>query len=386
VIVSRGYEYELFDQTITVTAGQTTEVTADLARTVDSTGFMCADFHIHSFMSADSNDPVELKVRSAIADGLEIPVSSEHEWVIDFQPTVEALGLSSWAFGAPSEELTTFTWGHFGVVPLLPRPDQPNNGAVDWVGKNPSETFATVQALPEDPVLVVNHPSGGGFGAYFSQAGFDSDTGTGKNATLWSEDFDAVEVFNDGSLDDHRDEAVKDWFALLTAGKNVWAVGSSDSHHVRGSPVGYPRTCMYFGFDDPTQLTVNTIRDALASGKSTINGGLYMTVEGPGAQGPGETISGAGASATFTITVQAPSWVDATTLETIVNGVTLETVPLAPLGSGPGKMFVNTVNVPVDAGAARTWVVFHAKGDGDLAPVHPGRQPFAASNPVFLTP
>ena len=29
-------------------------------------------------------------------------------------------------------------------------------------------------------------------------------------------------------------------------------------------------------------------------------------------------------------------------------------------------------------------VAFHAKDLGDLAPLHPGRRPFAFSNPVFL--
>src|SRR5690606_34545259 len=89
VVVSRGYEYEILDQTVTVTAGQTVDVTATLEQSVDTTGVMCADFHIHSAMSADSNDAVITKVKSAIADGLDIPVSSEHEWVIDFQPVIE---------------------------------------------------------------------------------------------------------------------------------------------------------------------------------------------------------------------------------------------------------------------------------------------------------
>lgn len=386
VVVSRGYEYEIVDQTLVVNAGQTVDLPAVLERSVDTTGFMCADFHIHSFLSVDSNDSVDAKVRSAIADGLEIPVSSEHEWVIDFQPVVEQLGMQSWAFGMPSEELTTFTWGHFGVVPLLPRPGEVNNGAIDWVGKMPADVFGMVQALPEDPVLIVNHPSGGDFGSYFSQSGFDHETGTGNKPDLWSENFDAVEVFNSSSLDENRTGSVRDWFGLLNAGKTAWAVGSSDSHHIRTSPVGYPRTCMDLGGDDPAALSANQVRDALASGKLTISGGLYMTVSGPGGVGPGETVSGAGASEDFTVTVQAPSWVDATTLEVIVNGETVATEPLAPFGSGTAKSFVNSVSIPVDASKARNWVVFHAKGDAPLDPVHPGRDPFAVSSPIFLVP
>ncbi len=381
VVVSHGGEWEISDTTVTVNAGETAQIAASLEHSVDSTGIMCADFHIHSQQSADSHDPIVEKVKSAIADGLEIPVSSEHEWVVDFGPVVESLGMTDWAFGMPSEELTTFSWGHFGVVPLLPKPDQVNNGAVEWVGLEPPQMFDNVQNLPEDPVFIINHPSGGGFGAYFSSARFDRETGEGQKTELWSTNFDAIEVFNSSSLDENRDKSVADWFALLNHGHTFWAVGSSDSHKIRSSPVGYPRTCIDFGYDDPKQLTINTVRDAVASGNMTISGGLLMTVVGPGGAKPGETISET--SADFTVTVQAPSWYDATTLEVIVNGVTVDEQALLPMGSGTGHRYVNVVHVDFDANAGRSWVVFHAKSDDDLGPLHPGRNAFAVSNPIF---
>lgn len=383
VLVSRGSEWELHDETVTVTAGAVTEIAATLEHSVDTTGVMCADFHVHSHFSADSNDSVLAKVKSAIADGLDVPVSSEHEWVIDFQPTIVALGLEAWAFGMPSEELTTFAWGHFGVVPLLPRPETVNNGAVEWIGTEPPAMFQVVQALPEDPVLVINHPSGGGFGAYFSAAGLKRDTGEGK-PELWSTNFDAIEVFNDSDLEANRDKSVRDWFALLELGHTFWAVGSSDSHHLRSSPVGYPRTCLDVGTDDPRELSHSRVRDALAAGRSTVSGGLYMTVEGPGGAGPGTFVAARPGTADFTVTVAAPSWLDATTLEVIVDGETQATVPLQPLGAGMGRRWVNAVTVTLDPTKPRNWVVFHARGDGDLAPVHPGRGRFAVSNPVFF--
>ena len=384
VIVSRGYEWELSDTTVTVGAGETVAVDAMLEHSVDTTGVMCADFHIHSSNSADSTDPIPFKVKSAVADGLDIPVSSEHEWVVDFGPVVKDLGLEQWAFGMASEELTTFAWGHFGVVPLQPRPDAVNNGAVEWIGLEPPAMFDNVQALPEDPVLIINHPSRGGFGAYFSAAGLDHKTGTASRDNLWSTNFDAIEVFNDASLDEDRDGSVRDWFSLLNAGHTFWAVGSSDSHQVRSEPIGYPRTCMTFGHDDPTRLTPEAVRDAVGSGRTTISGGLYIAVVGPGGEGPGETITGASTTADFVVTVQAPSWVDATELEVIVNGATQDTMPLAPMGAGTAKRFVNAVTVTLDSSASRNWVVFHARGGSDLAPLHPERLPFAVSNPVFF--
>jgi hypothetical protein len=385
VIVSRGYEWELLDTTVTVPAGGTTTVPAPLVHSVDTTGVMCADFHIHSSFSADSSDPVLHKVKGALADGLDIPVSSEHEWVTDFQPIIEQLGLTQWAFGVPSQELTTFVWGHFGVLPITPRPTAVNAGAVEWIGLQPPEVFEHVHALPENPVLIVNHPSGSSFGSYFTAAKFQRDTGIGEPG-LWSDNFEAVEVFNDSDFEENRGESVADWFALLNHGHRMVAVGSSDSHHLRTSPVGYPRTCLSFGHDDPKQLTANAVRDAVADGSATVSGGLFMVVEGPGGERPGDSVSMAGATGLFRVTVQAPSWIDATELEVIVGGETTHVEPLMPLGPGPGKRFVNEVMVSMPANATASWVVFHAKGETDLSPLHPGRRPFAASNPIYLAP
>ena len=384
VVVSRGYEWELHQETVHVAAGETAEVRASLEHSVDSTGVLCADFHIHSFFSADSSDPVEHKVKGAIADGLDLPVSSEHEWVIDFQPTVEKLGLTKWARGFSSEELTTFAWGHFGVVPLTPHEDRVNAGAVEWIGKNPPEVFATVHALPEDPALIVNHPSGGSFAAYFSAAGFTRATATGT-AGLWSDAFDAIEVFNSSSFDQNRKASVADWFSLLEHDRVVWAVGSSDSHQIRSTPVGYPRTCLEMGHDDLARVTGADLRDTIKSGRATVSGGLLLSVVGPGGERPGQTVVAPSGEAIFSVTVQAPSWVDAQTLETIVNGKTVSTEPLVAVGTGVGKRFVQQVTVPVDALRATSWVVFHAKGAADLSPLHPGKLPFAMSNPIFVT-
>ncbi|MCA9614727.1 MAG: hypothetical protein KC586_18350, partial [Myxococcales bacterium] len=122
VIVSRGFEYDLFESDVTVTAGETTNVPVMLERVVDTTGVMCADYHIHTNRSPDSEDPVRFKLHSAAGDGLEIPCRSDHEWVVSWDELVQEESLNDWIFGVTSLELTTFAWGHFGVVPLEPRP------------------------------------------------------------------------------------------------------------------------------------------------------------------------------------------------------------------------------------------------------------------------
>ena len=387
VLVSRGYEYELAERTIDVVAGAATPVSVALVHSVDTTGAMSSDFHIHSFYSMDSSDPVLDKVRSTLAEGIDIPVSSEHEYVIDFQPVIESLGATRWAHGLSSEELTTFVWGHFGVVPRVPDPALPNRGAIDWIGKQPGEVFAAVRALAEQPALIVNHPYSSTFQAYFIAAAFDQATATG-DPSIYSDDFDALEVCNDSDVEANRKGSIAAWFSLLNHGRRVFAVGSSDSHSIRSAPPGYPRTYLELGHDDPSRVTGDAVRDAVKGGRAVIGGGLYMTVAGPGGVRPGGTIAGAAGNLTFEVAVRAPGWIDAETLEVIVDGKTVQEITLQPsTGAGPGRRWDAPVDVAVPAEAiagGRHWVVFHAASSQDLAPITPGRHPFALSNPIFF--
>ncbi len=221
-------------------------------------------------------------------------------------------------------------------------------------------------------------------GTNFELGGYSRETGVGSKA-LWSEAFDAVEVFNDSDFEANRDGSVADWFSLLNAGKMRTGVGSSDSHHLSTNPVGYPRTCLQFGHDDPKRLRPNTVRDVLHAGTAIVSGGLSMKVQGPGGVLPGGTAT----AGQYKVVVASPGWLAASSLEVIVDGVTTQTIALEPAAgatAGPGKRHELTVDVTAAQSrpAGRHWVVFHAKGDGDLAPLHPGRKPFAASNPIFF--
>ena len=102
---------------------------------------MPADYHMHTHRSVDSEDTGRAKVSALVADGLEIAIRSEHEWVSDFQPVIDELGLSDFAIGFAGEELTTFTYGHFGVFPLVVEPTRPSSGAVTWFDRLAPEVF-----------------------------------------------------------------------------------------------------------------------------------------------------------------------------------------------------------------------------------------------------
>lgn len=398
LVVSRGYEYGLHRRTVTVTAGQNLAIDAVLEHQVDTTGVQCGDFHIHTSRSNDSGDPALVKVASAIADGLELPVRSDHEYIADFAAEIAALGAQRWAAGFGSVELTSFElWGHMGVFPLTADPAAVNAGTPRWqsfpTADRPDEPFATlspvtvfdaVRARPEAPVVIINHPRGNT--NYFGYVGYDPITGMSTSPD-WDTRFTLVEVFNDASWRGSLDGTVADWFGLLNAGRKIFAVGSSDSHGIASSPVGYPRTCLAVGTDDPRALTANQVRDTLAAGHGFVSGGIYVSAR-VGATRPGDTATGLGDTADVEVEIQAADWVDVDAIDVVVDGTIVDTIPILPGDADPANPTVRwRGTIPVDVRAAGGgFVVIAAYGDAALEPVHPGRIPFGVTNPIFLAP
>ncbi len=388
VVVSRGPFYDLSDTTVTVTAGTSTPVPVRLRRVVETPGVLCGDFHIHTVRSPDSDDDARLKLSSGAADNLEVMARSDHEWVGDFQPLIEEMGLQRHVRGIGSIELTTFTYGHFGVFPLNADTSQINNGNFAWANRLPPAVFADVRARPERPTLVINHPRGSRSQAYFDAAGYNPADGT-ANPSMWDDGFTAVEFFNDSSFEENPMQ-VRDWFSFLSRGRRVFAVGSSDSHHLNSSPVGFPRTCMFLGTNDPMSATPQAIATAVGTGRSTITGGIFLDVRAlpatgtTGAVGPGQELGGVGAEGRLEITARAPTWVRADRLQVFVDGTALPTIALDDAARDPGDPVVRyrgTVRVPV--AASGSWVVVAAHGR-ELDPVFPRRMAFGVSNPIFL--
>ncbi len=398
VVVSRGYEYELVSQTVSITANMTALVTAPMERVVDTTNVQCGDFHVHTWRSNDSGDNALTKVAQAVADGVELPVRSDHEWVGDFSAEIAQLGVGAWAASIGSIELTSFeVWGHMGVVPMTPDPTAVNAGAPKWqtfpTAAHPDIPFSTlsppavfdaVRARPEAPIVIINHPHGGI--NYFPYVGYDPATGIASDSADWDTKFTLVEVFNNSGWQSNRTGTIEDWLGMLRAGRKVFAVGSSDSHVIASSPVGYPRTCLPVGTDDPRQLTPNLVRDQLAAGHGMVSGGIYVTAT-LGTAGPGDTTTGAGNPQLVDVTVQAATWVDVTSIEVIVDGQTTDTIPIMASDADPGNPVIRWHGqIQIQVAATGGFVIIAAYGGQALEPVHPGCTPFGVINPIFVTP
>lgn len=219
VYASRGIEYDLQKQDIEITAGKTTNVGFKLTQVVGTPGWISADFHVHSIKSVDSDMALEARVTSFAVEGVDLVVSTDHNYVADYAPTIEALGLDDWLASSVGLELTTLEMGHFNGFPLALQPGPVQHGSFRWFFRPPGELFAQLRALGTDPqktVVQVNHPRDTILGYFnaFNISGYTGEPLPGYSAVSvdtkplpdgglspydpsnFSREFDAMEVFN----------------------------------------------------------------------------------------------------------------------------------------------------------------------------------------------
>src|SRR5262249_34306436 len=124
--------------------------------------------------------PLRDRLLSAAGEGVEIAISTDHNFISDWRPTVDALRLGPWMTSFVGIEFTTLESGHFNSFPLAYNVGPVTHGAFEWFGRPPADLFAGlrgISALPEgNNVIVCNHPRDSTQG-YFNQYGRSSLTG-----------------------------------------------------------------------------------------------------------------------------------------------------------------------------------------------------------------
>lgn len=140
--VSRGPEYTITQvASVNVASGALTDLGIQtIKRVVDTTGYMSADFHIHSARSLDSSAPLEARVRSFAGEGLEVMVSTDHDINTDYSPVIKKLKMQPFIASIVGTEVTTSVpnppylanaWGHINAWPSIYDPNLRRGGSVE---------------------------------------------------------------------------------------------------------------------------------------------------------------------------------------------------------------------------------------------------------------
>jgi hypothetical protein len=429
-VASRGPEYELdISEVFAVNKRTHTKLDLMVTHSVDTLGWISADFHVHAMPSPDSGVSLRDRVTTFAAEGVEFMASSDHDAITDYGPVIEDLNLEQWLSSTPGTEVTTIELGHFLGFPLAWDPLADRGGALDWTGLEPQEIIDGIRDLGAteiaEPVVFVAHPRDGMLG-YFDQYGFDPFSGTDSavsepslfaalanpqiSTAQFSMNFDAMEVLNakrfevirSATTDEHdkladlpgsvsvlellsrtTDEQNKliasttfispdnpgpldDWFTMLNLGYRITALGNSDTHSKTKTEAGCPRNYVQLDTDDPAAISPAAVANAVREGRVVASYGPFIRV------GVNENWNdGPGSMIEGTdeiklhIEVQTPGWFDVDRVELYENGTLIYDWDLEE-DHDPFIDLATTVQLTPEKDS---WYVVIALGDDDLSPL-----------------
>ena len=266
---TRGPEYSLGKTEVTLdTAPQS--VSLSLAREVDTAGWLSSDTHIHTLSLSRHGDALlQERAITLAAEGIELPIVTEHNLHADYSAVARELGLSRYFTAVPGNEVTT-TNGHFNIFPVSLAAPPVDHTKVHW-----PDLLERIRESPGVRVAILNHPTDthAGF-TPFAATNFNPITGKNLRGDF-EFTFDGVELVNSGATRTDWMEPIRAWFALLNRGYRIVGIGSSDSHDVSRFIVGQGRTYIRVDDSNPGNVDIQKACDALKEGRAVVSLGLF---------------------------------------------------------------------------------------------------------------
>ncbi|HEX5499722.1 MAG TPA: hypothetical protein VFX03_10860, partial [Thermomicrobiales bacterium] len=190
----RGFEYGVDARSIELAAGDRRDVRLAICREVSLPGYASCDTHLHTFTYSRHGDAsLEERMVTLAAEGLELPVATDHNVPIDYAPAAQAAGVRRHFTPLVGDEVTT-RLGHFNVFPL-----DLAAAPIEHEGKSWRRIFADVHRAGPRRVVVLNHPRDlhAGFRPFDPRRHVSI---AGENLDGWELEANAMELVNSGAL------------------------------------------------------------------------------------------------------------------------------------------------------------------------------------------
>lgn len=384
IVFSRGIEYDITTRTLNLGRNRQVTLAVTLNHSVDPKGYVSADFHQHMKNSFDSAIPLEDRVISGVCEGLDIIVTTDHNFVTDLSPVIQKLQLGRWIRSVVGDEMTPrkHFFGHINGFPLVPDPAKQFNGAVQFESTTAANVMAEIASRPGKHVIQVNHPRSDDVG-YFNYVRLNPTDGTTTHPN-WCDRFTALEVLNGKRLDEFED-SLKDWFNLLNMGYTFAATGNSDSHKIYDQEPGYPRN--YIAVAQPVRD--EDLVDAVNRRRALfVTNGPIVDFRTKIGTRIGTMQSVPAGPIQFQAKVEGANFVQPSSLEFYGNGKLLKTVHFTET-SAPLKWQGELTDTPT----SDTWYSIVVRGTHSLYPVINPLQssrgpiqvtPIAFTNPIWI--
>ncbi len=410
--VTRGPEHDLVERRVDVNPAQTVEVEVALQRTVDTTGWISADYHAHSTPSGDNYCSTRDRIINFAAEHIEFAPTTEHERLYDWSSQIERLGLSAKLSTVPGIELTG-SGTHFNAFPFEPDPLAQNGGAPLW-HFDPRINAITLRnwGTPTlrggsrfDPSLnarkrielfgggpdrwvQVNHPDVGSVFFDRNRDGVEDGGFAGLEKLIDAAETWSAEILNLSPRYNTQEGPNRTfgWLQMLNQGRRVWCVAVSDAHRVFGNGVGGWRTYVPSSTDSPGEIDHAEIVRNSKAGRMMITNGPFLEVTAADGMPIGSTVIAEGA-VELQVRVQTPNWMEIDRVQILVNGRQPQPYDFRK-SERPGMFregvvnFDETVEVALQQDAH---LIVVAIGEGSNIEAGWGLNPYGQMHPVAYT-
>ncbi len=386
VTVSRGIEYGIRTEVLTLPAGEEQVLAVTLVREVDTSGYLAADFNQLSRHSSNAWVEPDALILANLAEGVEIIAITDIEHVTDLEPLVVSMGFDDRIKVFPGQQMVSPVFGSINVFPMVADPSGVR-AVFDAHGKMPRDIFDALSQGNPDSVFQINQPREGDEG-YFNLLRLDPQTGEPEDPAF-SFGFHAIEVFS-GKRMKNASVVLRDWFLLLNRGYAFTATGNSNSRRITTQERGYPRNYIGVDAEDLSGVTAEALATAVRDSRNVVvtNGPFIRLVANDvgriGSMVPALPDEQDGPKVSLALSVDAPGWIDIDEIEIVANGEVIRRLQVPPSDKRPRFQDVIEEHPESD-----TWYVVIVRGYDSLEPVvtrYKGTTitPFAFTNPIWV--
>jgi hypothetical protein len=404
VVISYGPEHDAVFTTLVVPPDGTAELKATLRRSVDTSGWITADFHNHSSPSGDNTSSQLGRVLNILCEHIEFAPCTEHNRIDTYVPHLKRLGVEHMLATCTGMEMTgsPLPVNHQNAFPLVPKPHTQDGGGPTA----DSDPVTQVERLAfwdnkSDKLVQMNHPN-------LPQILGDRDN-DGKPDAGFERMFGFIDVmevhppqdvFQPPQPTGGRTErkAAFHWMQMLNLGYRVPGVVNTDSHY-NFHESGFYRNFIKSSTDDPARIDVMEMVHSAEAGHVVVSNGpfLSVTASAPSADGspktvlPGDDLAAPSGHVELAVRVQCPNWFDINRVQVFLNGRPAQELNFNRR-STPDRFHDGVVRfearLPIEL-KTDTHLIVATVGEGlELGPVlgpTRGKMPPAAlANPIFV--
>lgn len=333
---SHGPEYNAVSKTFTVDA-EPTQLEVELARVVDTTGWVSTELHSHSSPSGDNTSDQFGRVENLLCEHLEYAPCTEHARIDSYVPHLRKMNCTERMATDSGMELTgrPLPANHQNAFPLHHHPHTQNGGG-PTTDANPVVQIERLAMWDNgaDKIVQMNHPN-----LHQLYGDLDVDGTPDEGFRGMFQFMDVIEVhpletiFEDvaSAPPNIREMRIPlfQWMQLLNQGYRIPGVVNTDAHYNHHGS-GWLRNWFACSTDDPAGISTEEMILQAESGHIIMSSGPFLRVQGVSASVdriamPGDDLLAKDGKVKLQVSVQCPNWLDVNRVQVFINGRGSET-------------------------------------------------------------